>query len=155
MADDWKARIEWVVREQFGGSRAKAARAMGVSGEQMRLYLKGSKPGPEVLASLLAKKPHISARYLLTGEGPRTVKPIDSDLYAAGQRDVARAVLRRLTALIAELESQYGPSARHEGEEPPAEDSLRAARLSGDAEHPSPAVEPGRRPGHAGAPRAQ
>src|SRR5690606_35012747 len=114
MADDWKARIEWVVREQFGGSRAKAARAMGVSGEQMRLYLKGAKPGPEVLASLLAKRPHISARYLLTGEGPRTVKPIDYDLYAAGQRDVARAVLRRLTALIAELESQYGPSARQE-----------------------------------------
>src|SRR5690606_21400273 len=98
MAADWKAQMEWSARGQLGGSNAKAARAMGVSGEQMRLYLKGAKPGPEVLASLLAKKPHISARYLLTGEGPRTVKPIDSDLYAAGQRDVARAVLRRLTA---------------------------------------------------------
>src|SRR5690606_26076870 len=50
MADDWKTRMEWIVREQFGGSKAKAARAMGVSGEQMRLYLKGAKPGPEVLA---------------------------------------------------------------------------------------------------------
>src|SRR5690606_17887721 len=99
MADDWKTRMEWIVRGAFGGSKAKAARAMGVSGEQMRLYLKGAKPGPEALAALLAAKPHISARYLLTGEEPRTGQPPDADLYAAGQRDVARAVLRRLTAL--------------------------------------------------------
>jgi transcriptional regulator with XRE-family HTH domain len=103
MPDTWKQRIQWLLDDQFGGDRARLAEAMGVSTEQVRLYLAGQRPRMDALARLLAERPTISARYLITGTEPRTEPPPDSDLYRVGQQKLARRVAERLARLIDDL----------------------------------------------------
>lgn len=68
----WATRYAWIVDELAGGNRSDVARALGVTPQAVANILQsGAVPSGDTLAATLAAFPTLSARWLLTGEGPR------------------------------------------------------------------------------------
>lgn len=104
-ADNWDARIRWVVDTFEEGATASdriaaAAERLGLSSEAVRLLYRGkTKPGGETLAEIVRQYPEVNPAYLLTGIAPRTRVHEGVDLYAKGVQDATDAMARTILTL--------------------------------------------------------
>lgn len=86
-------RLEWVLRNHFGGSQRKMARAVGTSQASLsRIINQVQKPGSKLLAAI-ASLPEVSDTWLYTGKGDPFVPSLQVPAIEELELPVARRLL--------------------------------------------------------------